>query len=150
MGNTGTRYNWTDEFKEKLKREYGPYGAAPKFSHETGIAVSAIYKMAESLGLKKQPKGWYIHSCGHKVVNRIGSNGMLEHRKNMEDYLGRKLNKTEIVHHIDGNKLNNSIDNLVLVTRSEHINIHRDELLEARDDIVRHFEESEITESLVI
>ena len=47
------------------------------------------------------------------------------HRKTMEDYLGRKLNDNEIVHHIDGNKLNNDISNLQVMTRSEHSRYHR-------------------------
>ena len=149
MSKYGNRYKWTPELKEKLKREYGPYGSAPKFSRETGISLHSVYKMAKSLGLKQDPKGSYIHSCGYKVVDRIGSNGVLEHRKIMEEHLGRKLSANEVVHHINGNKLDNQIDNLVVLTRAEHIDIHRDELLEARDDIVRHSVGTEITESSV-
>ena len=43
----------------------------------------------------------------------------------MEVKLGRKLLPTEIVHHKDFNKINNSIDNLEILTRSEHNKIHR-------------------------
>ena len=49
--------------------------------------------------------------------------------------LGRKLRSDEIVHHKDGNKLNNSIDNLELLTRAEHINLHRIELIAAKSKI---------------
>ena len=42
----------------------------------------------------------------------------------MECALGRALRQDEIVHHKDGNKLNNSIDNLVVMTRSEHAHEH--------------------------
>lgn len=37
-----------------------------------------------------------------------------EHIKIMEEYLGRPLVKGEIIHHKDGNKTNNSIENLYL------------------------------------
>lgn len=47
------------------------------------------------------------------------------HRKIMEDYLGRRLNKNEVVHHIDGNKTNNDINNLQVMTRAEHSKYHR-------------------------
>lgn len=42
----------------------------------------------------------------------------------MEKNIGRELRSDEIVHHIDGNKLNNDIVNLVIVTRAEHARIH--------------------------
>ena len=47
------------------------------------------------------------------------------HRLIMEDHLGRKLTSDEIVHHIDGNKLNNNINNLKVMTRGEHSRLHR-------------------------
>lgn len=46
--------------------------------------------------------------------------GGLKHRKVMEEHLGRKLRRDEIVHHKDGNKLNNDIANLQVMTRAEH------------------------------
>lgn len=48
-----------------------------------------------------------------------------EHRYIMEQYLGRKLRKDEVVHHKDGNKRNNDIENLVLMSRSEHSREHQ-------------------------
>jgi len=55
----------------------------------------------------------------------------------MEHYLGRKLMDDEIVHHIDGDKGNNSIDNLVILSRSEHINTHRSEIEAARKKCIK-------------
>ena len=46
------------------------------------------------------------------------------HRHLMEQHLGRKLKTDEIVHHIDGNKQNNDLDNLEVVLRSEHSRTH--------------------------
>lgn len=42
----------------------------------------------------------------------------------MEQILGRKLTKNEIVHHIDGNKLNNDPSNLQVMTKAEHTRLH--------------------------
>lgn len=47
-----------------------------------------------------------------------------EHRRVMEVAIGRRLKRKEHVHHKDGNKLNNNIDNLVLLTASEHARLH--------------------------
>jgi hypothetical protein len=41
-----------------------------------------------------------------------------------EQKLGRHLLDNEVVHHIDGNRLNNEPDNLLVCTRSEHAKIH--------------------------
>lgn len=47
------------------------------------------------------------------------------HRFLMEQVLGRPLQRDEVVHHKDGNKLNNSIDNLQVMSRKEHSRLHR-------------------------
>ncbi len=50
--------------------------------------------------------------------------GQHEHRAVMEKSIGRKLGPDEIVHHKDGNRLNNSLTNLELTTRREHAREH--------------------------
>lgn len=51
-----------------------------------------------------------------------------QHRQVMEEYLGRPLESHEIVHHVNGDKKDNRIENLEIMTRAEHIQHHRDEL----------------------
>lgn len=47
-----------------------------------------------------------------------------EHIFVMETHLGRGLKKGEVVHHIDGDKTNNSIENLYLTHVAEHNKLH--------------------------
>ena len=46
------------------------------------------------------------------------------HRWLMEQELGRKLESDEVVHHIDGNKQNNDITNLKVISKAEHARMH--------------------------
>jgi len=48
-----------------------------------------------------------------------------EGREVMEGVLGRALYPEELVHHIDGNHDNHAVENLQLVSRAEHIRIHK-------------------------
>ena len=68
-------------------------------------------------------KGGTISSNGYKII-KIDGKYRFEHRLKMEKYLGRKLLNSEDVHHIDGDKLNNRIDNLLVISKSDHARLH--------------------------
>lgn len=55
-------------------------------------------------------------------------NNRHEHRVVAEEMLGRPLKRNEIVHHVDGDRHNNAPENLKVMTQSEHIKEHREEL----------------------
>lgn len=46
------------------------------------------------------------------------------HRYVLSVYLGRELDVDELVHHKDGNRLNNSLENLEIMSRSAHMKLH--------------------------
>jgi len=73
---------------------------------------------------------------GYMIIGVPGRGLMAAHRFIMEQMLGRELLESEVVHHRDGNRLNNAPDNLELVSASEHSSHHH--AGRARDDLGRY------------
>lgn len=97
--NKGIKRNITPEWKAKI--------AATK--------ARLILENSDKIILKNN--GYYEYARGINKGRRV-------HRVLMEEHLGRKLNRNEVVHHIDHNKLNNDISNLELMDLNEHLKLH--------------------------
>lgn len=59
--------------------------------------------------------------------------GRHEHRVIAENEIGRKLKTDEHVHHIDGNKHNNSKENLIVLSAAEHAKLHMMEKINGKN-----------------
>ena len=69
---------------------------------------------------------------GTSGKNYIKVRGRHEHRRVMEEILGRPLRFTDIVHHLDGNPQNNAKGNLLLTDRQCHMIYHRKDMINGR------------------
>lgn len=91
-------------------------------------------KMASEIRNKKyegevgkiiKPKGGYYEVYVRKThPYRPEQDWVRQHIIVVENNIGRKLSENEVVHHIDGDKLNNDIKNLDICSVSEHNNCH--------------------------
>jgi len=104
----------------KHKRHYCSKSCRIEGSKRFDIKRLNDYIKKESskwLGMGK--KGKSISIDGYYVYSDVKV-----HRTIMERYLKRKLLPTEIVHHINGDKLDNRIENLEILSRSQHNKKH--------------------------
>lgn len=67
--------------------------------------------------------GRFVRSDGYVSVS-IDGTYYLEHRVVMERFLGRKLDTTEHVHHRNGNKADNRLENLEVLRVDDHARLH--------------------------
>lgn len=78
--------------------------------------------MTKSRNLRQKKGAGNIVKKGNVLYKRTA--GQYDHRTIMERHLGRTLATDEHVHHIDGNGLNNCIDNLEVISSHSHAVTH--------------------------
>lgn len=104
------------------------------------ISQIGINKLASLAGYESKVKNQFEPNLGKVVVGKDGYpeiyigksypyrpggyRSIREHIYVMETHLERRLENNEVVHHIDGDKTNNSLENLFLTTTEEHNKIH--------------------------
>lgn len=129
--------------KEILANKYKELNSLQKVADYFGVSKKLILKYMQKYDIprnkrvkkEKKPdtyhKGYITTWNGYKKVKapidhpyKDNKGYIMEHRLVLEQSLGRYIEPYEEVHHIDCNKFNNSLDNLMLVSKEEHRRIH--------------------------
>jgi len=119
------------ELKKCWPAKYRDGSTVAEIAREDGVSYYAVYEYIINYGVVTRRrlasggrgyvlnKGYYIYTTGKNKDKRV-------HRVVMEEVLGRPLTRKEVVHHVDGDTLNNNKTNLVLFSDTiAHTKYHR-------------------------
>ena len=138
-----TRLEHLDHFFQKIQSmllEFGEDGVDLNKrwgANNLKYAINTLVEEHNSLKIELKFLSNEVYASGYKefpyackwgeYIYLLDSNFLIkkgEHRFLMEKHLERKLTKAKIVHHKDGNKLNNSLENLEVMDRKTHYRVH--------------------------
>lgn len=114
---------WTQQELDYLKQEY-PVNGIKHCAEYLNRSERSVSTMADRLGIKVQHTYRMVDKDGYIILVVSSSIKISEHRYVMERFLKRKLTPAECVHHLDGVKTNNDLDNLIVVTPANHNTLH--------------------------
>ena len=117
--------------KEWLELEYALH-TTHQIAKNLGCAQITVWKALHRFGIPLKGHGRRPSEKTQYSQGKDANGVYKKHRRIMENHLGRKLEPNEHVHHIDGNPRNNSLDNLVVLTKSGHHKLHASQEKRAR------------------
>lgn len=154
-GNSGLRQSWCRECKLQYQRDKrttetrtckycdNPLQAKELCQgHLSRLRAHGEVYPDIPLGKLKEPKGW-INKHGYKLIsmpqhpNSYKSGQLLEHVLVMSEYIGRPLLPHENVHHKNGVRDDNRLENLELWSTSQPSGQRVEDKLEWALDIIR-------------
>jgi len=98
------------------KKEFYPKNKANKLCSRKCYGISKLSKDARKIDksgyiLVKDPNNFRAYIREHRLV--------------MQQHIGRQLEAWELVHHLNSIKNDNRIENLIIITASEHMRRHK-------------------------
>jgi hypothetical protein len=127
------------ELKDKVEAMINDKNTVPDIAETLGLSLTRVRSIMSAYNLSKTKREWakkekhpnwkggYKSFHGYIRIQakdhpHVASDGYIPlHRKIVEDSIGRYLRPDETVHHIDGDKANNDISNLMILSPQDHL-----------------------------
>jgi len=109
--------------KKELIGHYRTQGSIHKTAKALGVGWKGLYARMKQLNIDTSTRlrqTSTYESCYNSEKKRVTRHTIVAEKK-----YGRKVKKGEIVHHLDGNRQNNKPENLVILTRVKHNQVHK-------------------------
>lgn len=104
---------------ERCGQSFLPAKPKARFCSRKCSSWLGVQARENARGWYQDPKGYIlVRAVGHPMASREGY--VMQHRLVMAKHLGRMLTRGEVVHHLNRVKDDNRIENLVLMSRTEH------------------------------
>lgn len=98
----------------------GPHGLC----HRHHLRLQRYGRLTRERG-KHNESGPWITTNGYRLVNLGGCKREFEHRLVAESAIRKELPPHAVVHHINGDTLDNRKENLLICTQAYHLYLHR-------------------------
>lgn len=133
---TGVEINQLKEIKKTLEDKFFFFNSwilaknSIKYNNYSSNSKQKMAYMQEYQNLPEEIKKQLPRfEVDEYVADYKISKGKKVHRELAEKVLNRKLLEDEVVHHIDKDPSNNSLENLAVMPKSQHFLLHKEELL---------------------
>ena len=123
-------YPMSPEHKEKLRKIHT--GKVVSKESREKMSQSKTFRGKNKMGHRKQRKDGYIYIYYPDYPSSTKDGFVMEHIYIVEQHIGRRLKKDEVVHHKNHIRNDNRIENLQLMTFKQHASLHMKERWEAK------------------
>lgn len=118
------RHQMSEETREKISKAHKGKTISQEQRKMISLANSCDYNGLNGYGHTKDHNRGYVLAYVPKHPNAHRDGYLMLHTVLMEQKIGRYLKPNEVVHHINHDRKDNRLENLMLMDKKEHMRMH--------------------------